>query len=322
MPGSVVVFGAGEGAEEGGGRGPVDGRRAAGDREAVPRCRRQRRRRPRGPAGRDPRPRRRERRRQVDPDEDPVRHAVPRRGHHARRRRARGVPLAQGRHRRPASAWCTSTSCWPTSSPCWRTWCSAASRRPRGSSTSSTAKERIGELAEAYGLDVDADEMVETPRGRRAPAGRDHQGALPGRPHPHPRRADRRPRAGQEIEELFVNLRELKAQGETIVFISHKLDEVLAIADAITVLRAGRTVATVEAERGHRGPAGRADGGQRAPDAGDPRVHRDRPGRAGAGRRVRRRASATAGCSSTSTSGSTGVRWSASPGSRATASRS
>ncbi len=51
----------------------------------------------------------------------------------------------------------------------------------------------------------------------------------------------------QEVEELFENLRELKASGVTIIFISHKLDEVLAIADAITVMRGGRTVATVDA---------------------------------------------------------------------------
>ncbi len=48
-----------------------------------------------------------------------------------------------------------------------------------------------------------------------------------------------------EVEELFRNLRELKARGETILFIDHKLDEVLAIADTITVIRRGRTVATV-----------------------------------------------------------------------------
>ncbi len=41
----------------------------------------------------------------------------------------------------------------------------------------------------------------------------------------------------QEVEELFGHLRGLKAQGVTILFISHKLDEVLAIADAITVMR-------------------------------------------------------------------------------------
>jgi general nucleoside transport system ATP-binding protein len=46
----------------------------------------------------------------------------------------------------------------------------------------------------------------------------------------------------QEVEALFVNLRELKAEGHTILFISHKLDEVLAIADDITVMRRGTTV--------------------------------------------------------------------------------
>ena len=48
-----------------------------------------------------------------------------------------------------------------------------------------------------------------------------------------------------EVDELFASLRELTAEGVTALFISHKLDEVLAIADAITVIRAGRTVAHV-----------------------------------------------------------------------------
>ena len=51
-----------------------------------------------------------------------------------------------------------------------------------------------------------------------------------------------------EVEELFNNLREMKAQGETIIFIDHKLDEVLEISDRITVLRGGKTVATVDKE--------------------------------------------------------------------------
>jgi general nucleoside transport system ATP-binding protein len=52
----------------------------------------------------------------------------------------------------------------------------------------------------------------------------------------------------QEVEELFDNLRRLKEQGITILFISHKLDEVLAIADEITVMRRGTTVGTVQPE--------------------------------------------------------------------------
>ena len=50
----------------------------------------------------------------------------------------------------------------------------------------------------------------------------------------------------QEVDELFDNLRELKADGLTVIFISHKLDEVLGIADAITVIRRGTTVASAD----------------------------------------------------------------------------
>jgi ABC-type uncharacterized transport system ATPase subunit len=50
----------------------------------------------------------------------------------------------------------------------------------------------------------------------------------------------------QEVDELFANLRELKREGLTVIFISHKLDEVLSVADTITVIRRGTTVATVE----------------------------------------------------------------------------
>ena len=46
----------------------------------------------------------------------------------------------------------------------------------------------------------------------------------------------------QEVDALFDNLRELRASGHTILFISHKLDEVRAIADDITVMRRGTTV--------------------------------------------------------------------------------
>jgi general nucleoside transport system ATP-binding protein len=50
----------------------------------------------------------------------------------------------------------------------------------------------------------------------------------------------------QEVDELFDNLRRLKEQDITLLFISHKLDEVLAIADEITVMRRGTTVGTAD----------------------------------------------------------------------------
>ncbi|WP_198668929.1 ABC transporter ATP-binding protein [Homoserinimonas sp. OAct 916] len=48
----------------------------------------------------------------------------------------------------------------------------------------------------------------------------------------------------QETEELFILLRKLADDGSSIIFISHKLREVFAIADRITVLRNGKTVIT------------------------------------------------------------------------------
>ena len=50
----------------------------------------------------------------------------------------------------------------------------------------------------------------------------------------------------QESLGLFESLRRMAEEGRGIVFISHKLDEVMAVADRITVLRRGRKVATVE----------------------------------------------------------------------------
>jgi simple sugar transport system ATP-binding protein len=49
----------------------------------------------------------------------------------------------------------------------------------------------------------------------------------------------------QEAGELFEIVRSLKADGKSIVFISHKLNEVLEIADRITVLRRGKRIDTV-----------------------------------------------------------------------------
>ncbi len=107
------------------------------------------------------------------------------------------------------------------------------------------ARTRIRELAEAYGMEVDPDELVETMtvgerqrveilkvlfRGARILILDEPTAVLV----PH------------EVDELFASLAELKAEGVTIIFISHKLDEVLAVADEITVIRAGRTVGTVK----------------------------------------------------------------------------
>ncbi len=50
----------------------------------------------------------------------------------------------------------------------------------------------------------------------------------------------------QEVDDLFETLRGMRAEGFTFVFISHKLDEVRAIADSITVIRRGTCVGTAD----------------------------------------------------------------------------
>ncbi|HVN13268.1 MAG TPA: ABC transporter ATP-binding protein [Kineosporiaceae bacterium] len=110
-----------------------------------------------------------------------------------------------------------------------------------------TARRRIRELGEQYGLDVDPDVLVEDLgvgerqrveilkvlyRGARILILDEPTAVL----------------VPQEVEDLFRALRELKAEGLSIIFISHKLDEVLAVADVITVIRRGTTVGTVAPE--------------------------------------------------------------------------
>ncbi|MGH8970664.1 MAG: ABC transporter ATP-binding protein, partial [Actinomycetes bacterium] len=107
------------------------------------------------------------------------------------------------------------------------------------------ARRRITEISDAYGLDVEPDVMVEQLgvgdrqrveilkvlyRGAQILILDEPTAVL----------------VPQEVDELFGNLRELKAEGLTVIFISHKLDEVLSVADEITVIRRGTTVATVD----------------------------------------------------------------------------
>ena len=50
----------------------------------------------------------------------------------------------------------------------------------------------------------------------------------------------------QETDELFVQLEKLRADGHTIIFISHKLDEIKRICNRATIMRNGRSMGTYE----------------------------------------------------------------------------
>jgi ABC-type uncharacterized transport system ATPase subunit len=109
------------------------------------------------------------------------------------------------------------------------------------------ARKRVRELSERYGLAVDPDSVIEDVtvgaqqrveilktlyRGARILVLDEPTAVL----------------TAQEAGELFKVLRTLQADGVAIVFISHKLGEVLEIADRVTVLRRGKRIDTVSTE--------------------------------------------------------------------------
>ena len=107
-----------------------------------------------------------------------------------------------------------------------------------------TARSRVAELSARYNLAVDPDERVEKITvGQQQRVEilkalyRDAEILILDEPT-----AVLTP---QEAEELFGIVRELTAQGTSVIFITHKLNEVLEIADRITVLRRGKTIDTV-----------------------------------------------------------------------------
>jgi simple sugar transport system ATP-binding protein len=119
-----------------------------------------------------------------------------------------------------------------------------------------TARARIVELSEKYGLDVDPDAMIED-----LPVGVRQRVEILKALYRH---SDilvlDEPSAvltPSETDELFTIIRGLAAAGTAVIFISHKLNEVLEIADRITVLRLGKVVGTVRPDE--TSPAGLAE---------------------------------------------------------------
>lgn len=103
------------------------------------------------------------------------------------------------------------------------------------------ARREITELAERYGIEVDLDALVE-----ELPVGIQQRVEILKALH---RGADclilDEPTAvltPSEIDDLFRVVADLKADGTSIVFITHKLREILQIADEVTVLRGGKVV--------------------------------------------------------------------------------
>src|SRR3990170_1808942 len=121
---------------------------------------------------------------------------------------------------------------------------SEVTKGPLGVLDRPAARARIVELSEKYGLDVDPDAMIED-----LPVGVRQRVEILKALYRH---SDilvlDEPSAvltPSETDELFMIIRSLAKAGTAVIFISHKLNEVLEIADRITVLRNGKVVGTV-----------------------------------------------------------------------------
>ena len=114
------------------------------------------------------------------------------------------------------------------------------------------------------------------PVGRLAAAGRDPQGALPRGARCSSSTSPPRCSPPRRRREIFVVLRQL-TKGHSIIFISHKLYEVLDIADRITVIRRGRVVGTAHPVRDRRGRPRGAHGRPRRAAHRRPRREPSRP---------------------------------------------
>ena len=131
-----------------------------------------------------------------------------------------------------------------------------AARRPRSPSSPSAFGLRVDPRAKVWQLSVGEQQRVEILkmlyRGARILIMDEPTAVL----------------APQEVEELFRTLRAMTDGRPSVVFISHKLDEVLAIADRITVMRRGKvTAAGMPAAGATKAELAQADGRPRRPRA-------------------------------------------------------
>ena len=116
---------------------------------------------------------------------------------------------------------------------------------PFGFLQKAQARQKVMELSERYGLKVDPDAMVEDITvGMQQRTEilkmlyRDNEILIFDEPT-----AVLTP---QEIEELMQIMKNLAAEGKSILFISHKLNEIMEVSDRVTVLRKGKCIGTVE----------------------------------------------------------------------------
>ena len=218
--------------------------RAAQHLQALSGRRRQRRHLAVDPAGRDPRGAGRERRRQVDADEDHLRRGAGRCRRDLLGRQADRSAQPGACRARSASGWSSSISRCSRPSPSPRTSRSrstarfdlARARRRRSASCRSATACRSIPHRRVHDLSVGERQRVEIVR------------CLLQEPQLLIMDEPTSVLTPQAVEKLFETLRQLAAEGCSILYISHKLDEIRALCDTATVLRGGKVTGTATAE--------------------------------------------------------------------------
>ncbi len=190
-------------------------------------------------------------------------------------------PHAQRRHRARHRHGAPALHAGARTSPCSRTSSSAPSSEALLKKASPRPRSNWSGWSSEYGLEVDPDAIIEELpvglqqrveilkalyRGAEILILDEPTGVL----------------TPAEADHLFRILEQLKDQGKTIVLITHKLREIMAITDKVSVMRQGKMVATRKTDEDHGRGTGRADG---------------RPPRAAARREGRRPSPATSSLS-------------------------
>ena len=126
-----------------------------------------------------------------------------------------------------------------------RTSRSGSSERAGGVAwTGAQRHARAAELLARVGARIDPEADAGDSEHAAAAARRDRPRARRRRARPHPRRADGVAVEGGHATTCSASCGELRAQGVGMIYISHRLEELPTIADRVTVLRDGTTIAT------------------------------------------------------------------------------
>ena len=182
--------------------------------------------------------------------------------------------------RAPASA--SSTRSWRSATTCRSPRTCASGRCPRRRDVRVARARWRGARARcsaAIGAEIDVRRRIARADDRTAAAGADRRGGRRRRADHRVRRADQQPVAARGRAALRPDRPAAGARASPCIYVSHRMDEIFRLCDAVTVLRDGRHVDDQADRVGRSRDAGRADDRPPARRVLPRRTSRPRPGR-------------------------------------------